>query len=144
MPRSSSNTAVRRRQGTITVETGPGPGARRIEGSPRQRKVDDPRHGHDVGRDGQLHAGQKGSLQTTITSASNFGKLSVTGASSITGKLTMKQGKTFKGADHESFALLSSSALTGTFSVLKGEKVKKSTLVFVPTYSGTGAALVIS
>jgi hypothetical protein len=52
------------------------------------------------------------------------------------------QVKPFVPTKGETFAILSSSGLTGTFTKVKGNKIKKAPVKkYVPIYSGTGALL---
>ena len=55
------------------------------------------------------------------------------------------QSKTFLGKAGESFAILTSSSRTGTFSKVKSATIKKTIgLYYKPTYSATGVTLVVT
>ena len=86
--------------------------------------------------------GKHAIFEPTIAGASSFGVLAVTGTASITRELLIVQVKPFVPAKTEKFAILSSSGLTGTFTKVKGNKIKKEPVKkYVPTYSGTGVTL---
>jgi hypothetical protein len=131
-------------KGTITIGTGPVASSRTIEGNVKNEKSLLLAAGATLTLVGSYTQGKKAGLQTTFGVSGNPGKLSATGTAVIAGKLTIKQSKTFKPAKGESFALLSSSGLTGKFSSVKGKKIKKSSSSYVPTYSATAVTLVVS
>jgi hypothetical protein len=85
-----------------------------------------------------------GKLTTDIASASSFGSLSVSGPASIVGMLAVHPEGSFKAALGEKFAFLSSSALSGTFTTVSGDVINTSGLYYKPTYSTTGATLVVT
>jgi len=131
-------------KGTITIGTGPVASNRTIEGNVKNEKSLLLAAGATLTLVGSYTQGKKAGLQTTFGVSGNPGKLSATGTAVIAGKLTIKQSRTFKPAKGESFALLSSSGLTGKFSSVKGKKIKKSSSSYVPTYSATAVTLVVS
>jgi hypothetical protein len=132
-------------KGTITVEQGTGSGTRRIEGDVANEKSLIIGAGATLTVTGSYMQTKTAGLQTTIAGSADFGRLSVTGAATISGKLTIKQGKPFTPKDGESFVVLSSSELTGKFKV-KGGKIKKTKppLSYKATYSATAVTLVVS
>jgi hypothetical protein len=131
-------------KGTITIGTGPTASSRTIEGNVKNEKSLLLAAGATLTLVGSYTQGKKAGLQTTFGVSGDPGKLSATGTAVIAGKLTIKQSKTFKPAKGESFALLSSSGLSGKFSSVKGKKIKKSSSSYVPTYSATAVTLVVS
>ncbi len=87
-------------------------------------------------------AGKKPILKITIAGASDFGALSVTGTATILNELELAQVKPFVPTLGEKFGILSSSALTGTFTKVKKNKIKKSEAkIYTPIYSGTAVTL---
>jgi fibronectin-binding autotransporter adhesin len=129
------------KKGVIEAEVGHG-GGRTIEGNLVNEGT--------VGTSGTLKVtgsfteqGKKPVFKTTVSSTGTFGELVATGPATILGELAITQAKpTFVPTVGEKFGILSSSALTGTFSKLKGNKIKKSAAkVYEPIYSGTGVTL---
>jgi hypothetical protein len=86
--------------------------------------------------------GKKAVFETLITS-SQYGALTATGAAAITGELEIKQVKNYVPAKGQTYEILKTSALTGTFSKVKKNKIKKSPYSYVPHYSSTGVTLVV-
>jgi fibronectin-binding autotransporter adhesin len=130
---------------TITVEQGPGSGTRRIEANVANEKSLIIGAGATLTITGTYTQTKKAILQTTIAGSSDFGQLSVTGAATISGTLTIVQGKPFTPKKGESFLVLSSSKLTGKYKV-KGGKIAKTKpkLSYKATYSPTAVTLVVS
>jgi fibronectin-binding autotransporter adhesin len=129
------------KKGVIEAEVGHG-GGRTIEGNLVNEGT--------VGTSGTLRVtgsfteqGKKPVFKTTVSSTGTFGELVATGPATILGELAITQAKpTFVPTVGQKFGIISSSALTGTFSKLKGNKIKKSAAkVYEPIYSGTGVAL---
>jgi fibronectin-binding autotransporter adhesin len=131
-------------KGTIDAEE-PHGGTRTIEGAIKNEKTLFLAAGANLKVTGSYVQGKKGTLKTEINSASSLGVLSVTGTASIDGTLTLKQGKTFHAKAGETFAILSSSALTGTFAKETADLVAKTVgLYYKPTYSATGVTLLVT
>ncbi len=87
-------------------------------------------------------SGKKPVIKITIAGASDFGSLSIVGPATILNELELTQVKPFAPTVGEKFGILSSSALTGTFTKVKKNKIKKSEAkVYTPIYSGTGVPL---
>ena len=130
---------------TITVEQGSGSGTRRIEGNLANEKSLIIGAGATLTITGTYTQTKKAILQTTIAGSADFGKLSVTGAATISGTLMIVQGKPFTPKDGESFLVLSSSKLTGKYKV-KGGKIAKTKpkLSYKATYSSTAVTLVVT
>ncbi len=128
----------------VNVERAHG-GSRTIEGAVKNEKKLLLSLGVNLAVQGSFTQTSKGQLQTTIEGPT-LGKVSVTGAATIGGKLTIKQAKSkvVLAKEGESLSLLTSSGLTGTFSKVSGNKIKKTSLSYVPTYSPTGVSLLVS
>jgi hypothetical protein len=133
-------------KGTITVETGPGSGTRTIQGNLTNEKTVSLGAGATLKITGAYVQGKKGTLKTEIASASSFGALSVTGSAALGGTLSLIQLKTFIASLGQTYAILSSSARSGTFAKVKGSAIKKSLagLYYRPSYSATGVTLVVT
>ncbi len=131
-------------KGTIKVEHDSG-GSRTIEAAIVNEKTLSVAAGQTLTVHGTYTQGKKGTYATGIASSSSFGVLTVTGTASIGGALSIVQAKGLTVSEGQKFAVLGSSALTGTFAKLKGNKVKKSKppLKFNPSYSGTGVTLTV-
>jgi hypothetical protein len=132
--------------GTINAETGPGSGIRTIQGNLTNEKTVSLLAGANLKVTGAYVQSKKGTLKTEIVSATSFGELSVTGSASLGGTLTLTPLKTFTASLGQTYAILSSSARSGTFAKVKGSAIKKSLagLYYRPTYSATGVTLVVS
>ncbi len=120
-------------------------GSRTIEGALKNEKKLLLSLGVNLAVQGSFTQTTKGQLQTSIEGPT-LGKLSATGAAAIAGKLVIKQAKSkvVLAKEGESLSLLTSSGLTGTFSKVSGNKIKKTSLSYVPTYSPTGVSLLVS
>lgn len=92
---------------------------------------------------GAYSQAKKGTLQTAIDSVSSFGSMSVSGAASVGGALSLLVPKTFTGSLGQKFAILEGSSLSGTFSKEKEGAIKKSLpgLYYDPSYSASGVTL---
>jgi hypothetical protein len=91
-----------------------------------------------------LAVGAHGALTLTDGVGQNgqTGTLSVTGAASLGGTLAVGQAKTFKAKAGETFSVLSSPAVTGTFAKESGDEIGKGTgLYYKAVYSGTAVSL---
>jgi filamentous hemagglutinin len=87
-------------------------------------------------------SGKKPLLKITIAGASSFGALSASEAATITGELELVQVKPFVPSVGEKFVIVSSSKLTGTFTKVKKNKIKKAEAkLYAPVYSATSATL---
>jgi hypothetical protein len=95
---------------------------------------------HVTGGFTQAHAG---SVWDYIAGSSSFGSLSVAGAAALEGTLVLFQTAPFHASLGESFAILSGASLTGAFASETGDQIG-SGLYYRPTYSGTGAALLVT
>lgn len=127
----------------IDVEHGAG-GTRRIEAPVVNEKTVTVAAGQTLNVAGSYtQQGKKGVFATGIASPSSFGVLSASGPATIAGTLSVVQAKGLSVAEGDRFAVLGSSALSGTFAKLKGNKIKKSkpAIKFNARYSGTGVTL---
>jgi fibronectin-binding autotransporter adhesin len=129
-------------KGTVKAET-PHGGARTIEAALVNEKTVTVLAGANLKVQGTYTQSKKGTYATGVAGPSSSGLLSASGAASIAGSLSVLQAKGFLASEGQTFGVLSSSALTGTFSKLKGNKVAKSKppLKYNPVYSGTGVTL---
>ncbi|HTU78992.1 MAG TPA: IPT/TIG domain-containing protein [Solirubrobacteraceae bacterium] len=140
----ASGTGTLTNKGTITAEKDAG-GARVIEGDLKNEKTVSLSAGADLKVTGTYSQGKKATLKAAVAGASDIGALSVTGTASIEGTLALSQAKTFKAKAGETFSVLSSSALTGTFAKETGDAVGKGTgLYYKPAYSATGVTLEVT
>jgi fibronectin-binding autotransporter adhesin len=131
-------------KGTITAEHDQG-GTRTIEGTVKNEKTLSLTAGVDLKVTGAYTQGKSATLKPAVAGAGDIGELSVTGAASIAGTLALSQSKTFHAKAGETFAVLSSSALTGTFAKETGDAVAKAPgLYYKPVYSGAGVTLVVT
>jgi fibronectin-binding autotransporter adhesin len=129
-------------KGTLNVEE-PHGGTRTIEGSILSE------HTVALGASATLKVtgsytqiGKHSIFKTTIAGSSAFGALSASGAASITGELLIVQIKPFIPTAGEKFGILGTSALTGKFTKVKGNKIKKATVKhYVPVYTPTAVTL---
>ncbi len=128
--------------GKLYIEAGNHEGSREIEGELLNEKtlylVNWTLHVK-----GPYTQGKKGTLEPYVTTNSEYGVLSATGAASLLGKLTLKQGKTLSPPEGQTFEILKSATRTGEFTKVTGNKVKKSTLLFVPHYLTNGVKLIV-
>jgi hypothetical protein len=129
-------------KGTLNVEE-PHGGSRTIEGSILSE------HTVAVGASATLkvtgtytQSGKHSIFKTTIAGSSAFGALSASGAASITGELLIVQVKPFIPTEGEKFGILGTSALSGKFTKVKGNKIKKAKVKsYTPVYSATAVTL---
>jgi hypothetical protein len=128
-------------KGTLNVENATG-GERAIEGSLVNEKtlyLDGATLGLSAGFKQQ---GKKAIFETLIAS-SGYGALAATGAATIAGELEIKQVKNYVPAKGQTYEILKTSALSGTFTKVKKNKIKKSSYSYVPHYSSIGVTLVV-
>ncbi len=128
-------------KGAFTVERANG-GVRVLEGSLANEKTVTVTAGGTLKLTGAYTQTKKGTYNTGVSEAGS-GLLAITGSAKVEGTLGVLQGKGFVGKAGQKFSVLTSSALTGTFSKLKGNKIKKSKppLKYNAVYSGTGVTL---
>ncbi len=127
--------------GALDVEEAQG-GARSIDGSLINAKDLSLAAGASLQITGSYTQTAKGKLHTTIAGPSSFGSLSASGAATLEGGgLISEQTAPFSASAGESFAILSSAGLTGTFAKQTGEKINSSGLYYKPLYSAGGVAL---
>jgi fibronectin-binding autotransporter adhesin len=128
-------------KGTITIEHNAG-GSRTIEGSVNNEKTVSVAAGASLHVTGTYTQGKTGTLKTAVAGSGDDGTLSVAGAASLGGTLAVAQAKTFKAKAGETFSVLSSSAVTGTFAKESGDEVGKGTgLYYKAEYTGTAVSL---
>ncbi len=115
-------------------------GTRTIEGNlTNEKTLTIANSGNPLRVDGQFSEGEKATTKLTIAGPSSFGHLLATEAVSINGKLSLKQSK-FKAKEKETFAIVSGSSLSGTFSSLTGQIIKGGG-EYKPLYSPTAVTL---
>jgi hypothetical protein len=127
--------------GTINVEKATG-GERAIEGSLVNEKTLYLGGARLEVSGAFKQQGKKAVFETLITS-SEYGALTATGAATITGEMEIKQVKKYVPAKGQTYELLKTSALTGAFTKIKKNKIKKSPYSYVPHYSSAGVTLVV-
>ena len=127
---------------TVKAEKSAG-GVRTIEGNLENEKTLTLGAGATLKVTGTFVQGKKGTFGTSIAGASSVGALAVAGTAAIEGALKITQVKPFLAKAGESFAILSSSARTGTFAKESGGPIAKTSgLYYKPTYPATGVTLV--
>ena len=128
-------------KGTINAEE-PHGGSRTIEGTVKNEKTVAAGAGATLKVTGTYTQTKGGTLKTSIGSTSSYGVLAVTGTATITGIVTEAAVNKFKGALGQHYNILTSSALTGTFTKETGGGSGLSNgLYFKPTYSASGVTL---
>lgn len=88
----------------------------------------------------QTHAGW---IKDSITGPSSFGSLSASSAATIAGALVLAPATSFRASGGESFAVIASGSLTGTFSEETGDQIGAG-YYYRPTYSPTGVTLLVT
>jgi len=84
-----------------------------------------------------------GKFKTFVASSSSFGAMAVSGSATIAGTLVVRQ-QSFKALLGQTYPILTSAALTGTFaSELEGQ-INFTGLYYKPTYSASGVTLVVT
>jgi hypothetical protein len=128
--------------GKLYIEAGNHEGSREIEGELLNEKslylADYPLH-----VTGAFTQTKKGTFEPYITTDGEYGSLSASGAASLLGKLAIKQGKKFYPPEGQTFEILKSASTSGEFAKISGNKVKKSTLLFVAHYLANGVKLIV-
>ncbi len=131
-------------KGAVNSEV-PHGGTRTIEGTLKNEKTLSLDAGATLKVTASYTQGHKGTLKSAVASATSFGALAVGGSATLDGSLALAQSKTFFAKAGNSFAILSSSARTGTFVKAKSLAVKKAPgLYYKPTYSATGVTLLVT
>jgi cytoskeletal protein CcmA (bactofilin family) len=128
-------------KGTLNIENATG-GERAIEGSLVNEKTLY-LGGARLDVSGAFKQQGKKAVFETLIASSEYGALTATGAATITGELEIKQVKKYVPAKGQTYELLKTLALSGTFSKVKKNKIKKSPYSYVPHYSSTGVTLVV-
>jgi len=82
-----------------------------------------------------------GSLTTHIAGASDYGSMTVAEGASLAGTLHVRQTPPFKASPGQTFAILSSPSLTGTFAAETGDQINYTGLYYQPTYSTSALGL---
>jgi hypothetical protein len=95
---------------------------------------------HVTGNFTQTHTGW---IRDLIAGTSNFGSLSVSGATTLEGALVLFQTAPFRASLGESFAIIDSTSPTGAFVDESGDQIG-SGLYYKPTYSTTGVTLLVA
>jgi hypothetical protein len=128
--------------GTLNVGNVAG-GARTIEGNLTNNLILGIVAGQTLHVTGSYTQSSAGRLKTFIASSGSFGVLSVAGPATIAGSLTLRQGA-FKASLGQTYPILTSSSLTGAFATESEAQVNFTGLYYKPTYSATGATLVVT
>jgi hypothetical protein len=129
-------------KGKLLVEENRG-GARTIEAPVKSEKTLFLGAGAALRIDGSYTQTKKGTLEVAVNSASSFGASTITGEAALEGTLKLKQAKGFTPAEGAKFPILTTSARTGVFAKVKKNKIKKTSLLYEPTYSATGVTLLV-
>jgi hypothetical protein len=118
-------------------------GVRLIQGSLVNNSILSLAAGETLQISGNLTQGSAGKLKTFIAGTSSFGAVSVTGSAALAGKLALLQVAPFKGSLGQTYAVVGSSSLTGTFTAETGDQIEPAGLYYEPTYSATGVTLLV-
>jgi fibronectin-binding autotransporter adhesin len=128
-------------KGTVTIEHVDG-GSRTIQGSIVNEKTLSITAPATLGVTGTYTQGKTGTFKTEVAGSGDNGVLSVTGAASLGGTLAVGQTKTFKAKAGETFSVLSSPTVTGTFAKESGDEIGKgSGLYYKAAYTATAVSL---
>jgi hypothetical protein len=133
-------TLTNKSTGTISSES-PHGGIRLIEGSVKDEGTVSLSAGETLKVTGGYTQTGAGTLKTAIASPTRFGALAVSGQAKLAGALTVNEVESFAGKAGETFAILSASARTGTFTDLDGDLSSTPGLYYQPVYSATGVTL---
>ncbi len=136
----SKATLTNKATGTINVEN-PHGGVRAIEGSLKNEGLLSLAAGETLKVTGTYVQTGGGTLKTAIAGTSTFGALAVTSTAKLAGALAVVENEPFIGKAGETFAILSSSKATGTFSDLDNVVTKTPGRYYVPSYSPTGVTI---
>ncbi len=85
-----------------------------------------------------------GWLNTYIAGASDYGSITVAEGASLAGTLHLHQTPPFKASLGQTFAILSSPSLTGTFAAETHDQINYTGLYYQPTYSTTALGLTVT
>jgi hypothetical protein len=110
--------------GTIDVSPGAG-GARSLTGTLRNRGPLVLHEGTLLALDGDLLQNEAGTLQVRIASASQYGRIAVTGAASFAGILRIEPLGTYKAKANAHFAVLTAASRSGVFGFTFGQLIKQ-------------------
>jgi hypothetical protein len=128
--------------GTLNVAN-PHGGARTIEGNLVNNLILGVAAGETLHVTGTYTQASAGKLKTFIASSSSFGVLSVAGSATIAGTLVLRQ-QSFKASLGQTYPVLTSGSLTGTFASETEGQINFTGLYYKPTYSATGVTLVVT
>jgi hypothetical protein len=128
-------------KGTVNSES-PHGGLRTVEGSVKNEGTVSLSAGETLKVTGTYTETSKGTVKTAIASSSSFGALSVAGAAKVAGTLTVTEVALFAGKGGETFGIVASPSLTGTFSDLDATASTGTPgLYYMPAYSSTAVTL---
>jgi filamentous hemagglutinin len=127
-------------KGTIDSEN-PHGGARTIEGALLNEGTVTLSAGESLKVTGAYNQSSKGKLRSSIASASSFGSLAVSGSATIAGELIVSQVPPFAGSLGQTFAILGSAELSGTFATVAGDSIGSGGLHYQPAYSAAAVTL---
>ena len=145
----TNNATLNMKGGTLTntntlVAAKPRGGARALEGNLVNSGTVVLAAGETLQVSGTFTQEPAGSLKTRISSASSFGSMSVAGTATVAGTLIVFQVSPFKASLGQTYNILTSSSLTGTFAATTGDQVNSTGLYYQPTYSATGVTLLVT
>jgi fibronectin-binding autotransporter adhesin len=129
--------------GTLLVAN-PHGGSREIEGNLVNNLILSLAAGQTLHLTGTYTQSAAGKLRVFIASAGNYGTLSVSGAASIAGTLTLRQVEPFKASLGQNYSVLNAASLTGTFATESEDQVNFTGLYYEPAYSATGVTLTVA
>ncbi len=129
--------------GTLVVAN-PHGGVRELEGNLVNNLILSLAAGETLHLTGTYTQSTAGKFRTFIASSSTYGALSVSGAASIAGTLTLRQVEPFKATLGQSYQILSAASLTGTFATESEDQINFTGLYYEPTYSATGVTLSVA
>jgi hypothetical protein len=144
-----NNTTLNLKGGTLTNGANldidnPHGGSRAIDGNVINNSTLSLAAGETLQLTGNYTQGSVGRYKTFLAGSSTFGAMSVSGTATLAGVLVVRQSS-FKGTAGQTFGILSSAALSGTFAEAEIEDaINYAGLYYKPTYSATGVTLVVT
>jgi hypothetical protein len=126
---------------TLSVDE-PHGGSRTIEGNLANNAVLGVAAGEKLQVTGNYTQGSAGKFKTFLVSSSDYGTMSVGKMSTLAGGLVLRPQGTFKAALGQTYPIITSSTLSGTFSTEVEAQINYTGLYYKPTYAATGVTLV--
>jgi fibronectin-binding autotransporter adhesin len=126
---------------TLSIDE-PHGGTRTIEGNLTNDAVLGVAAGEKLQVTGNYTQGSAGKFKTFIVSSSDYGTMSVGGASTLSGGLVLRPQGTFKATLGQTYPIITSSTLSGAFATEVEAQINYTGLYYKPTYAASGVTLV--